>query len=212
MASKEKIKVQINPLQVAPRTDEASPLLEQYEKHMRGVHEIRVKTAAEKKRLRAAESMSQMLDEEVPRVLTPKKSKTQMFSQGNSARKLFSSRGTQYVVDESKFESRLPERVATADQLGRDALKYDGKMQFRAFDGDLCQTREEALAKFRERQIKEAMVQAPGTFFANRQKRIKRVDMSDGGVVNLIMRQASNVQTTGSRAGAESDQTSVDGS
>ena len=37
--------------------------------------------------------------------------------------------------------------------------------------------------------------------------------MSDGGVVNLIMRQTSNAggQTTGSRAGAASDISSLDG-
>ena len=62
-----------------------------------------------------------------------------MFSQGYSARKLISSRGNQNVVDETKFVSRLPERVATADQRSWEALKYDGKMQVRVFDGDFSE-------------------------------------------------------------------------
>ena len=66
-------------------------------------------------------------------------------------------------------------------------------MQVRVFDGNFCQTREEALVKFRERQVKGAVANSIGSFFAKRQKTIRRVDMNDGGVVNLIMRQASNV-------------------
>ena len=39
------------------------------------------------------------------------------------------------------------------------------ELQVRVFDGNFCQTKEEALAKFKEKQIKEAMSQSIGNFY-----------------------------------------------
>lgn len=105
------------------------------------------------------------------------------------------------MVDESLFKSKLPE---VAQSHEPDPSTMHGKMQVRVFDGNFCQTRDEALAKFRERQVKEAVSQADGHFFTNRTKRIKRVENTEGGVMNLIMRQPSGMQTTGSRQSGRS--------
>ena len=48
-------------------------------------------------------------------------------------------------------------------------------------------TKDEALSKFKARQIKEAMNQTMNQFYS-KSKKIKKVDINDGGVVNLIMR------------------------
>ena len=78
--------------------------------------------------------------------------KNALGSQNTSSRNLYGR--AQGAVNESKFKSKLPEMVQSYDELEAAAQKFDGKFQVRVFDGDFCQTRDEALSKFRERQIK----------------------------------------------------------
>ena len=111
----------------------------------------------------------------------------------------------EHSVMSSTFQSRLPEK-SHEEELSHQQLTTPplGKFVSRVFDGDLCMTRDEAYQKFRERQVREAMAMQGGQFFGSRQKKIGRV-VDGGGVVNLIMRQPSAVNTNRSR---HSDQAS----
>ena len=110
------------------------------------------------------------------------------------------------------FVSKLPESVADTSSTGGEPRF--GKMMSRVYDGDLCQTRDEAYQKFRERQeLAQAVMQGQAAgqqFFHQQKKQISRVQDS-GGVVNLIMRNSSANNTNRSRRTSRSSRGSSRG-
>ena len=109
------------------------------------------------------------------------------------------------------FLSKLPESVA--DNSSTCEPRF-GRMHSRVYDGDMCQTRDEAYQKFRERQeVAQAVLQGQAAgqqFFHQQKKQINRVQDS-GGVVNLIMRNSSAGNTNRSRRTSRSSRGSSRG-
>ena len=44
----------------------------------------------------------------------------------------------QGMVDETKFKTKLPEKVQSYEELEDEAVRCNGKFIFRSFDGDFC--------------------------------------------------------------------------